>query len=663
MKLSTTLTLSLPGIALGNSFTDTFVREDKSIRIFGSDSETTCVYKRWGSYKAGDDLWLWPCEADHDNPSKAGKFHWSYDSGTGLVKSVGSESQGVPMCWTIQSNLRYYKQRVRINPCDSENVLQQFDYINGRIHSRMENRICAGFEDFVFAAAENAALTFQDCYPSTFGDGENFIGEDHTIKPFSWDDNSCAFKKYSGYNVNDEIWLSDCANLNSPNANKNGKFKWNFNKETGQVSSMGAEDQGMSLCWRISSSNRAYKQRVRLANCNENDVLQQFGYSDGRLHLKAAERLCLGFESAPYYNSGSTALIFSTCYPNGFGVVEEAEEYGSGEESGEESGSTEEFEEESGSTEASGEENGSAEESGEESGSVEGSAEESGEESGSAGESGSGIEEHSGSDENESGSGSGNDDTENTTQDTITTTQTGPTNCNNRIIGGQAITDGQPPFQADWILNLNMGCGASWIDQEHILTAAHCFGNQPSANQQFSVSMKTEDGSRQLLANFDGSCVTIHPQYNENTVVNDIAIIRLCGFSGEHAVVGLPEAGQHTDFDYYWVYGWGNRNPDYGGDYPDILHWVQTPTVDFQTCHSNYGLSSYQPSWVICAGQAGIDSCQGDSGGPLVQYGDDCNAVQWGVVSRVWQRGGYHPVVPRVVPPEQLKKCFFGRIN
>ena len=72
------------------------------------------------------------------------------------------------------------------------------------------------------------------------------------------------------------------------------------------------------------------------------------------------------------------------------------------------------------------------------------------------------------------------------------------------------------------------------------------------------------------------------------TSLNDIALIKVCGYAEEHAVVGLPELNAEHDFDNFWVYGWGENVEAGGGNYPDILHWVKTPFVDFGTCDGNY---------------------------------------------------------------------------
>ena len=204
----------------------------------------------------------------------------------------------------------------------------------------------------------------------------------------------------------------------------------------------------------------------------------------------------------------------------------------------------------------------------------------------------------------------------------------------NRIIGGQDITSGSPPFSADWIVYLSMGCGGSWIDQEHILTAAHCFPANPTSSNVYQIYSKQSDGTRVFLTAFDGSQVEIHENYNDQ-FVNDIAIIKLCGYTASHETIGLPaQSEDNTQFNHFWVYGWGNTDAN-GWNFPNVLQWVQTPYVNYATCDANYGLtaSGYTGAESICAGQEGIDSCQGDSGGPLVQYGSDCSAVQWGVVS------------------------------
>ena len=106
----------------------------------------------------------------------------------------------------------------------------------------------------------------------------------------------CAFKKYSSYRVNDEIWFKPCE-VSHQNPNKAGKYRFNFDESTGLVSSAGALDfMSLNLCFRISSLTRFGKQRVLLANCDANDANQIFQVINGRLHVQGETRICLGFE-------------------------------------------------------------------------------------------------------------------------------------------------------------------------------------------------------------------------------------------------------------------------------------------------------------------------------------------------------------------------------
>ena len=43
----------------------------------------------------------------------------------------------------------------------------------------------------------------------------------------------------------------------------------------------------------------------------------------------------------------------------------------------------------------------------------------------------------------------------------VLSTPTGQSCDMDRIIGGNAIQDGNPPFEAEWIVGLSMGCGAT----------------------------------------------------------------------------------------------------------------------------------------------------------------------------------------------------------
>ncbi len=200
------------------------------------------------------------------------------------------------------------------------------------------------------------------------------------------------------------------------------------------------------------------------------------------------------------------------------------------------------------------------------------------------------------------------------------------------IVGGQNAPDGVFTYQVS--IQTTSGfhfCGGSVIDEEWILTAAHCVVSE-RANQ-----LRVETGILRLSENgqrLGVSQIIVHPSYNSNTSDYDIALLRLSSPTSAPPVAIMDAASEST-----WsaagtmaaVSGWGSLSSN--GSSPDALQYVEVPITSNSECNSAYGGGI--TARMMCAGyigQGGRDSCQGDSGGPLV-VDENGRLVQTGVVS------------------------------
>ena len=136
--------------------------------------------------------------------------------------------------------------------------------------------------------------------------------------------------------------------------------------------------------------------------------------------------------------------------------------------------------------------------------------------------------------------------------------------------------------------------------------------------------------------------IHMHPAYNADTNVNDVALIQLA-----QPVTGIAPVALLEGSDANWlrpgrrftVIGWGYTQLPGDAGSPTVLQTLQTLFVPFNTCRQAYtgipGVTPPQPGNAICAGEEGKDSCSGDSGGPLmVQRRGQwtvLGVVSWGV--------------------------------
>jgi len=198
-----------------------------------------------------------------------------------------------------------------------------------------------------------------------------------------------------------------------------------------------------------------------------------------------------------------------------------------------------------------------------------------------------------------------------------------------RIVGGVPAIRGNFP----WMVQIKQGvshyCGGSIINQNWIVTAAHCAqGNLI----QYSVVagelvLNSNEGTEQTRG---VTRIIEHPDYNSWTLDSDIALMRLdspLSLNLYVRPVTLPSAQFEVAGDLV-VAGWGALTE--GGQSPDRLMKVTVPFVPREECEENYGAGEITEG-MICAGEGGKDSCQGDSGGPMHQGETLVGIVSWGI--------------------------------
>ena len=193
-------------------------------------------------------------------------------------------------------------------------------------------------------------------------------------------------------------------------------------------------------------------------------------------------------------------------------------------------------------------------------------------------------------------------------------------------------------------------CGATFLGDRWVLTAAHC------VDEPFSRALQLNVGEHDLRDGAENAVsianIFIHPQYDAPTIDYDIAIIELTE-AVDAPTVQLANTSATDELAQQnspvTVIGWGGRlgyAPNEGptGDFPQVLHEVELQLLTNEQCRDTFSESQGVPPQftgvtdvMICADfpGGGRSACQGDSGGPLLANTNNgwqqVGIVSWGV--------------------------------
>ncbi|XP_030375598.1 transmembrane protease serine 9-like [Scaptodrosophila lebanonensis] len=228
----------------------------------------------------------------------------------------------------------------------------------------------------------------------------------------------------------------------------------------------------------------------------------------------------------------------------------------------------------------------------------------------------------------------------------------GGVNTRHRIVGGQETEVHEYPWMAMLMWFGSFYCGASLVNDQYAITAAHCVNGFYHRLITVRLLEHNRVNSSVKVVDRRVSRVLVHPDYSTRTFDSDIALIRFnepVRLGIDMHPVCLPSSTETYAGQTAVVTGWGAISE--GGPVSDTLQEVEVPILSQEQCRaSNYGPQRISDN-MICAGfveQGGKDSCQGDSGGPMhvLDSAQSLNYQLAGIVS--WGEGCAKPGSPGV---------------
>ncbi len=197
-----------------------------------------------------------------------------------------------------------------------------------------------------------------------------------------------------------------------------------------------------------------------------------------------------------------------------------------------------------------------------------------------------------------------------------------------RIIGGSdAVIEDHPWHVAltYWTgTGYSLICGGSIIDNEWILTAAHCV--------EYPLIYRVFAGNDDLNEPFDQaeSVEAIYIHFDYETITNfdhDVALLRLTApltFTDRISAIDIvsradADAGLTHPGVVATISGFGSTDSQ-GNNYPDILQEADVPIISNEDAMNdgNYSQGSITDDMLVAGYmEGGIDASFGDSGGPL----------------------------------------------
>ncbi|XP_055327372.1 transmembrane protease serine 9-like [Paramacrobiotus metropolitanus] len=216
-----------------------------------------------------------------------------------------------------------------------------------------------------------------------------------------------------------------------------------------------------------------------------------------------------------------------------------------------------------------------------------------------------------------------------------------------KIVGGTVAEKGSWPWQIHLARTVSFlglfntttfGCGGTIIDQQWIITAAHCVDPKTASLHFIRVGQHDSSIQEPHARNYGVDRVIVHENYVSYVYKNDIALLHLTTpieYSDYVQPACLADEGHDplpgTECA---ATGWGHTDPKpppifgkeaYYAEHStkaalgsSLLRQVFVNVVDRSICNGTDYYKGKITDAMLCAGSPGKDACQGDSGGPFV---------------------------------------------